>query len=182
MKLRQYQIAAKRTCPDLGDKLNLSHMVMGMSTELQELSEALALKDNVNTGEEIADFYWYFVNYMTFRGIDASFLDNYTNKYGLDSRTMIYSLYDTTAKLTDLIKKNVAYNRAVDVKHEQGLLIILSNYLQGVLRKQGILFTSILQNNIDKLLVRFPVEFTEEQANNKDLKKELIELKKKNNE
>jgi NTP pyrophosphatase (non-canonical NTP hydrolase) len=178
MNLQEYQIACKRTCPDLGTKLNLSHMVMGMSTELQELDEALALRDHVNIGEEVADFYWYMINYMTFRGIDANFLDNYTNKYGLDSKTMIYSLYDTTAKLTDLVKKNVAYSKDIDVKQEESLLIILSNYLQGVLRKQGILLSVILQNNIDKLLVRFPIEFNKEQANNRDLNKELTELKK----
>lgn len=55
---------------------------------------------------------------------------------------------------------------------------LLNVHLQAIVRKKGILFTSILQNNIDKLLVRFEKGFSKESANNRDLKKELKKLKK----
>lgn len=179
MTIQEFKEECKRTCPSLGSsKLDLSHMVMGMLTELQELDEALALKDYVNIGEEIADYYWYMVNYTTFRNIDISFINRSTNKYGLDGRTLVFGLYDATAKLTDLIKKNVAYNRDIDLNDEIDTLKNLNVYLQGMIRKKGISFAHILQNNIDKLRVRFPEKFSDDLANNRDLTKEREELEK----
>tara|TARA_R110000764_G_scaffold20407_9_gene52472 strand:+ start:1421 stop:1963 length:543 start_codon:yes stop_codon:yes gene_type:complete len=178
MTIQEFKTECKRTCPSLGSsKLDLSHMVMGMLTELQELDEALVIKDYTNIGEEIADYYWYMVNYATFRDIDISFITSLTNKYGLDSRTLVFGLYDITAKLTDAVKKHVAYNRVIDKYEEASLLNSLNIYLQGMIRKQGISFTHILQSNIDKLKVRFPEEFSDDLANNRDLTEERKTLK-----
>ena len=163
MTIQEFKKECKRTCPSLGSsKLDLSHMVMGMLTELQKLDETLAVKDYTNIGKKIANYYWYMVNYATFRDIDIKFMTSLTNKYGLDSRTLVFSLYDLTAKLTDLVKNHVTYNSDIDDYEENNLLHYINVYLQGMIRKQGISFTHILQNNIDNL--------TEENKNIKTIK------------
>ena len=47
MKIEQFKIECKRTCPSLGGglKMDLAHMVLGMNTEIVELREAFEKED-----------------------------------------------------------------------------------------------------------------------------------------
>lgn len=168
MKLQEYQEKAKRTSADLGsDKLNLSHMVMGMCTEIPELEEAIYNKDSVNIGEELADTYWYVANYETFRGYDMSEYEMANaGAFGTDI------LYTQIALLQDLIKKYVAYSRPIDVDEEKKLLSRIKSNLFNMFISYKLDQGEYLQKNIDKLIARYPEKFTEDNAINRDLENE----------
>lgn len=85
MELKQYILEASRTCPDLGynldnrspNTINNIHMVLGMQTEVAELSDVfkkhLAYNkpiDWINVEEEVADTMWYIVNFCRINNID----------------------------------------------------------------------------------------------------------------
>jgi len=167
MKLQEYQEKAKRTMADLGsDKLNLSHMVMGMCTELVELSQSLSKLDGVNTGEELADIQWYIANYRTLRN------QEYKLATGFVSNPKTRKMYDTVALLQDIIKKYIAYNKPIDFDEEQKLLNELQCNIDGIYNGLNLNQEEYLQKNIDKLQARYPEKFTEYDAVNRDLDKE----------
>lgn len=86
MKIEEYIIQASRTCPSLETEvlygresktLDNIHMVLGMQTEVAELSDVfkkhLAYNkpiDWVNVEEEVADAMWYIVNFCRINNID----------------------------------------------------------------------------------------------------------------
>lgn len=169
MKLKEYQEKAKRTMADLGsDKLNLSHMVMGMCTELVELSQSMSVlgTDIVNTGEELADIQWYIANYRTLRN------QEYQPATGFVSNPKTRIMYDTVALLQDIIKKYIAYNKPIDFDEEQRLLNELQCNIDGIYNGLNLSQEEYLQKNIDKLQARYPEKFTEYDAVNRDLDKE----------
>lgn len=188
MTLSEYQELAKRTCPNditglttyiskhdkedfklNRDKLNLSHMVMGLCSETSELESAIEENDIVNIGEELADKMWYLANYCNFRNI--------TIKKPIDF-IITASLVWYESELTDLVKKYVAYNKEIFLPTEQYLVFgILSNIMK-ICKDYNIDFYKILQNNIDKLRVRYPDKFSNENAINRNLDAERKELEK----
>ena len=168
MKLQEYQEKAKRTSADLGsDKLNLSHMVMGMCTELPELEDALRKSDDVNVGEELADIYWYIANYETFRGYD---LDDFEPMKA--GGIGIEKLYYDIATLQDLIKKYVAYDKAINIEEERDLLRHIKENINHFFMYKRLDRGEYLKKNIDKLIARYPEKFTQYDAVNRDLDKE----------
>lgn len=167
MNFKQYQEDAKRTCPSLGsDKLDLCHMVLGMYSELEEYMNAT---DDVNRSEECSDINWYLANYCTFRGYSLDDLYNEELYNG-------FSFVINVAKLQDLIKKYIAYGKDINTVVEIELLESIAHNIMHMYR--GIDIFRSLQNNIDKLKVRYPEKFTEECAINRDLVAERAELEK----
>ncbi len=176
MKLKQYMQDCQRTLSDLGSlKLNLSHMAMGMSSEINELSTAIRQNDKVNIGEELADICWYAGNLSTMIGI-GDINDEITFKED-DNRT----LEDFISLCNNTIKRYVAYDKTIDGGEE----IWLQMYIDAIFKNIEILcllydlnFEQILENNIDKLKIRFPDKFTTTDALNRDLIAEYKELEK----
>lgn len=173
MKLQEYQNKAKRTSADLGsDKLNLSHMVMGMCTELPELEDAIINKDITNIGEELADIYWYIANYETFRGYKT---ETVKRLVGINSGGVVLGvgkLYRDIGLLQDIIKKYVAYNKEIDTIIEEELLHVIKYNLSMMFKLYELNESEYLQKNIDKLIARYPDKFTEHDAVNRDLETE----------
>lgn len=201
-KIQDYQQLAKRTCASLGsDKLDLSHMILGLVSEQSEWMAAIANGDSVNYSEEVADMMWYIANYCTFRGY--SFYDDiyvHTGTLPFDETTpeyetlAFYFQYNETrheiqvmsmvSQLSDLVKKYVAYNKPIDKQLELTLL----RYLAGIFHTgeehnipQNFYFDfhRDLKNNIEKLQARYPEKFTEENALNRDLdvERKILEQK-----
>lgn len=161
MTVNQYQIESRRTCPSLGsDKLDLSHMVLGIFSEFEEYMSALEKEDIYNQSEECSDMMWYISNYCTFRFINLELLWNekYYNKQPFTVNVSV---------LQDYVKKYIAYNKPINEEKETE---ILKAILYNVSQMYGIInVEKSLQNNIDKLKVRFPDKFSEELANNRNL-------------
>lgn len=172
MNLRDYQVQANRTCAELENyKLDLAHMILGFYSEYNELMSAERNMDLVNYGEELTDFQWYFANYCTMREY------NFDNIY----ETMIenrVSLEELFSKLADHIKKFIAYDKRIDKIDERDLLQQIAYALYEKYRIHQLDMNQCLQNNIDKLQIRFPNKFTKSDALNRDLEAERRELEK----
>lgn len=165
MKINKYQIESKRTCPSLGgEKLDLAHMVLGIFTEFEEYVNCT---DDVNRSEECSDIMWYISNYCTFREWD---LDDLWKNKNYNGNSFIVN----TSILQDIVKKFIAYNKKIDVEKEYNILTgLISNVYD---MYDGIDYEKSLENNINKLKVRFPEKFTEENAINRNLEEERKQL------
>lgn len=177
MKIQDYQEKAGRTCNDLKDiKLNLCHMALGIHSELSEYAEAMEKEDVVNQREELADICWYVANYATFRGY--SFEDllrlSYNMKFDVvEENLQCIGLF--SSRLSDYVKKFIAYDRVIDRGLEQRALAAI---LKGVNDEDCMFnFEKDLGNNIAKLEARYPEKFTNELAVNRNLKveREILE-------
>jgi len=189
MELGNYQKAAFRTCPDLGEqyqtiflkagqvdaynklamKLNLSHMVHGMCSELSELSDAQESLDKVNMAEEMIDILWYVAGYCTFKNYQ---LEEVFQATAGTMKSLSWHIHE----LTDVVKKFEAYNKPineVDEIHHLGSIVYWIKYVLG-----EEIFNKATDNNIDKLRVRYPEKFSNEAAINRDIAAERRELEK----
>lgn len=169
MKLEIYQKNAIRTCVDLGSlQLNLSHMCLGMLSEINELSSALENEDPVNVSEELADIMWYVANYCTYRDITLTYLP----------ASVVSDLVDDISKLSDLVKKYLAYGKEINRQQELACIVNIVLGVQSYFNGLDIELEEALENNINKLKVRYPDKFSQEKALNRNLELERAELEK----
>lgn len=167
MTFKEYQEQAKRTCPSLGsEKLDLAHMTLGIHSEYNEWVDAT---DLINEAEELTDMLWYLANYCTFRGY------NFERLFDVEVENTLGVTFNSS-KLQDLVKKYIAYNKPIDISAESILLENLAYTIRRMYNDTSIYQS--LQNNIDKLKIRFPDKFDEELAKNRNLAAERKELEK----
>lgn len=180
MRISQYQIEANRTCPSLGSEaIDLAHMVLGMFSEQEEYLKAIVKEDKVNIQEEISDMYWYIANYCTIRNYDLEEL--WRNRFDCNLESWEEEVNTFTvflSRLQDLVKKNLAYKKEIKRDVEENTLKGLLLTLQVTLEDDNVDLEQGLQNNIDKLRIRFPEKFTTENAINRNLDAERKELEK----
>lgn len=166
MDIRQYRIDITRTLPDLGEKLNLCHMALGMASELEELQDAIRKKDEVGMEEELADWSWYAFNYANLRKFDL--VIQHDLGYFNFNHLMI-----VTSKFCTVVKQIIAYGKA---KHPQDEYFFLQTGVNAVFNfyENGIYpnMERALDRNIAKLKARYPEKFDPEKALNRDLDKE----------
>lgn len=202
MKWLEYRELTKRTLPKVGNKLNDSiHMVLGISSEVGETLDAIDNKDRVNIGEELADKCWYASNYMNIHNIETTFslVDmkynvsmwdkivnnlyklitfNWTLKYPLLFNKNYRELLVSISSLIDFDKKEFAYKKKVEKgrrEDEINNFLLLMNLL---FFYAGLSVEKSMENNINKLKVRFPDKFDEHLAKNRNLVAERVELEK----
>lgn len=167
MHLTEYRKATLRTLPDLGsDKLNYAHMLIGMTSELEELQEALAKKDAINVSEEVTDWTWYGSNLANM--FDLPVVVQY------DVSTFSFNhLVNVTSAINGAVKKFIAYNKPVDKEELQKLLQygfnVCANFYDSGIKVN---LEEAMGRNIAKLKARFPEKFSDEKALNRDLDKE----------
>lgn len=182
MTFKEYQIEAERTCALLGDlRLDLSHMILGILSEEEEVIKAFSNDDNVNIVEECVDKIWYMANYCTFRNFDLQELYNKRSEFKQESWEEPFDLNSIHfSRLADIVKKYVVYGKSLNRDIEKNCIKALLNNLEIGIKDliPDFDFGKALQNNIDKLRVRFPEKFTKENALNRNLEQERIELEK----
>lgn len=167
MTIQEYQELSNRSCANLGlEKLNLAHMALGWHSEYAEVKSAM---DIINYGEELTDRIWYLSNYCTLRNLNMQdiILDRYASRLSLE---------EDLSNLSDLVKKYVAYGKEIDEQYELDLLKRIFYELLDLYRCNDLNFHNCLKNNINKLKVRFPEKFTEENAINRNLEEERKQL------
>lgn len=173
MNFNEYKLASSRTCPILGSmELDLSHMALGLGSELEELITAEVSLDTINIGEEIGDILWYLANYDRVRG------NNNFQDYKLEEHHFNFSVFIEISKLQNQVKRFIAYKKDIDRVEETKIVTNTILALKYACFKLGLDIYKIMNNNIEKLKVRFPEKFTEENAINRDLDKEYNVLKK----
>lgn len=161
MNLQEYQLAAARTCPSLGERedgkdLDLIHMDMGIFTEVAEIidicKKKLAYKkeiDLVHLGEEIADASWYCVNKLRFMEISI----NQTGKPKVFEPDVI--------KVYELLEDYM-----IQDGEDANFLLYILNCLAASF---GLNYEELLDKNIAKLKVRYPDKFDTNRAINRNL-------------
>lgn len=166
LTIQEYQVLAKRTCISLGSlEKDLLHMRLGIFTEIGEIldifKKELAYKkpiDVINLGEEIADVAWYLVNLATFKEQQIKNVTNFQKYFEGDD-------WLDCLTFTDINLQDEEYN----IDDVLGLLEHISNV-------HNINFYECLYKNIEKLKVRYPDNFSEERALNRDVDKEKTVL------
>lgn len=180
MNITTYQQAAQRTVKPLGSlMLDMTHMCLGMNTEIGELSEAINNEDMVNIAEEIGDAMWYIVNYATLRGIT---LNDEVYSHPMSA----YSLIIAPARLADFSKRWLAYGQELEnqknIENEESLVKEFISRLENLANQLGFDIEEIMAKNILKLYVRYPEKFTEDAALVRDLEAEKAVLEGKIND
>lgn len=175
MNIKKFQEEVLRPLKVLeSEKENLCHVVMGMHSELNEIMDASQEEDYVNLGEEYGDLIFFMAAYCNFRKLD---LQSIWDAKLPDGRVFHHIYW--TSKLQDLVKKFLAYDKDIDVVVEVEILQELSRSVKYEVDMWNFNLSSILQNNIDKLRVRYPEKFSNYNAINRNLKAERKELEKK---
>lgn len=169
--IENYQERALRTLALLGSNaIDGSHMALGITTETEELKDALEAQDLINAREEHGDTNWYIANECNIYGL--SFVDLY--------RRALSEPHKSTFKLhniVDLHKREFAYGKEMNVDSLKTELINLIKYLIWVGRYYGFEYEGSLQINIAKLYKRYPDKFAQEAAINRNLDEEYKTLK-----
>lgn len=199
MQLTEYSLNCRRTLPTLATDmyyltgvpnhnedclampmkiLDRVHMILGMLSELHELDAAMQKGDKVGIGEELTDIMWYCMNYAYIIGASIEEIDmqNPVDKLGSD----FYDLASAISQLSDANKKYLAYKRPIDPINDVKYLMIVINITLNIYKSEDIDPSINLQNNIDKLRVRFPHKFdiVLAQEENRNLINERKELEK----
>lgn len=170
MNIHEYQLKSKRTFPTLGSQeRDLLHTKLGVITEFGETLDVFKKNiaygkpiDYVNLQEELCgDLMFYLVNEATLLNeqLYDVYPDDYpqqTQEFYLDQlmHTFLYYL-NTDWPTIDIIKR----------------ILFISDGL-------GLDFFQGLENNINKLLIRYPLGFDSEKALNRNLEEERKELEK----
>ncbi len=175
MNIKEYQEQAKRTCVDLGEEKNRQHMLMGIISEIGEITDAYKKElayskefDRVNLKEECADVSWYIVNWATFK--DVQLYNPLFNKELNDEfveeecNCAIDYLFIFLTEALHLGNEQITLDKWYTTCLALGLTD--EEFYQG------------LSNNIDKLKVRFGDKFTNEAALNRNLEAERTQLEK----
>lgn len=186
MNITEYIVESQRTMADvfhLNDEKEhrLLHGAIGIVTEIGELFEATNTReiDIVNVGEEIADVYWYLAIFQREYGFTLDCMSTAhlgTGYASMDS--LMCASFVHSANLLDKFKKKAYYNRDMDSGDVYKLCEQLNYCMRNILDWIGIPLETVLQNNIDKLRVRFPDKFDNTFANVRNLDAERRELEK----
>lgn len=156
----------------------LLHAAMGLCTETAELYE---LESEQHELEELGDICWYVALGLDALGssweeiqiMDGEEFVALVRGNTADESVMIYA-----TDLLDMMKKNIFYGRPVDTEKAFGNLVLIKNCLHWGLVAGGsdLTLDQVVDANIKKLTARFPEKFTEDAANNRDVKAEYAAM------
>lgn len=90
----------------------------------------------------------------------------------LDDLHMVLGMQTEAAEIADVYKKHIAYGKELDLVNVKEEIGDLMWYIANLCTLKGWDLGEILQTNIDKLEIRYPEKFTNENALNRDLKEE----------
>lgn len=171
-RFHDYQLQAMRTMVDKSERLlchdlqQLLHGILGIAGEVGEL--LLSGEDTSNKIEEIGDLCWYVAACADSLNIDMEDIEFN------GERTELYmeDLQVHTSTLVDHIKRVIYYGIDVDsdkVSNILGRILVCLNYAAS---ECGVTLQVCLDKNIAKLKARYPLKFSQEQALQRDLRKE----------
>jgi len=189
MTWNEYKKEAERTFAyhKYGSIVDQLHCAIGIVTEIEELKYAwkgvqegsspyiepdTSMK-NINAREELGDILWYIANLE--RLIE-------TPEYDFNLKGVTYPLEildSSAANLLDIYKKALYYNRIVKYADVTNLIYMIRTAADSLCYSNKWITEDIMDNNINKLRIRFPEKFTDEKANNRNIKEEYKALTKK---
>jgi NTP pyrophosphatase (non-canonical NTP hydrolase) len=95
-----------------------------------------------------------------------------------DTIHMVLGIQTEAAELSDIVKKNLAYQKPIDWANFKEELGDLMWYIANLMNIHGLDSEDIFTRNIEKLKVRYPNGFTTDQAISRDLPAERATLEK----
>jgi NTP pyrophosphatase (non-canonical NTP hydrolase) len=195
MTTQEHVNYAIRTLPDLGKdketqlerivpeqigiKLNLSHMALGLAGELGEIVNCTGTElkhkiDLTNLEEELGDQYWYLSCYCHLRNVPVPHADHL--KVDIENDLCFELLISSISDLVDLVKRYTAYNKEIDRAKELETVynIYVSLFLfESIYQLDG---NKIREKNINKLRVRYPQKYSDDSAINRNIEAERKSL------
>lgn len=179
MEFKQYLIESERTLKSLGKELDLLHCATGLVTESAELVDAIKKHvfygkplDVVNIKEELGDLLWYIAIPVRIFDLDLDFNRQNGNYYKNKVKNQIKTP-------EGLIKFFLAFNSMFKALCSAILIRPLPCDFDNIFEEINLIceiynlnLSEIMDININKLKTRFPNNFTQEQALNRDLEKE----------
>lgn len=197
--LAEYQQLASRTCKSLGsEQLDYMHMDLGIQTEIGETLDIFKRLfaygkeiDLVNLAEELADQVWYRANYARLfceyhtedsfsKGIALGWETNVGLEKGIEmfkkdfERELVEGIKDEN--IVELLQSSLAMSLQDMPQHFKAVGIADVTVCYIICNHYNIDFWQALTNNINKLKVRYPENFTNEHALNRDLESERVVL------
>ncbi len=161
-----YNLSSYLELKTMVDTLNEMHCVIGITTEVGEYIEAIHKEDQVNKKEELGDMFWYLANLEELRGSKPAKL----NPSIISSDNL--NLGTISMQLLDIYKKKMFYKSS---KYDEVINVWISSFKASLIQacqSNNFDISSILENNINKLKIRYPEKFTTEKADNRDLESE----------
>jgi NTP pyrophosphatase (non-canonical NTP hydrolase) len=95
---------------------------------------------------------------------------------GLDNTHMLFGMITEVGELVDVFKKNMAYGKEIDWVNVQEEIGDLMWYILGFCNLNDFKLQDILEATVEKLKIRYPNRFTQEDATNRKLSAERIAL------
>ncbi len=96
----------------------------------------------------------------------------------MDTVHMLFGMTTEIGELTDVFKKQLAYNKPIDWTNVEEELGDLMFYVASFCRINNLDLEAIIENNVEKLETRYPNKFTQKDALNRNLEKERTILEK----
>ena len=175
MTIPEYQKLTMRTFKLLNSPFEeVSHMVLGLMSEHNELSEAMKINDDINIKEEIGDKLWYLSNLANIFNVelDINFMPKGQNKVLM----LLYS------DLSNNVKRKYVYNSG---KEDENIIYIINCIFRALIDLIVYLFgqdisilEEIMNKNINKLYIRYPDQYKDDYALIRNIQEELEQLKK----
>lgn len=182
MKLETYLEATPRTLKRLESApLDNFHMIMGMITELGELTDIHKKNivygkeiDRVNQIEEVGDFMWYFSNYLMINKIEIELMSRKIEELtaNFSIQELIYNLNIHVAQLSSAELLSTKLPRTTSEASQKRALLAIINTLRLYCKTYQLDFEGCLFSNINKLYVRYPEQFSEDAALVRNLEEE----------
>jgi predicted RNA methylase len=144
--------------------------------EIYELEQAIENADKINIIEEVGDCAWYF----SLLADHFQLIEKIKINFNYDAKCVNH--YDLTIikqkvfLLNDNFKKLIYYNKTLDIK--KSFIDILQDLYNEFVNQFGDIWELALTKNIEKLKKRYPQEYTDKKANNRDLQAEQQVFKK----
>jgi hypothetical protein len=147
----------------------LMHAAVGIMTELVELCVAGAAHDTVNACEEVGDVFWY--SAIACDTLECTFeeLILISDIGDMEDDDIGQFLFEASADLLDQVKRNTYYGTKIDpIAFGRSLGNVLKVLFE-MCREENWSVSEIQERNIEKLRVRFPEKFNQNDAENRNL-------------
>ena len=180
MKFEEYRELAIRTLkkkPTLAD--DIEHMAIGLGSEINEYFDAVSDNDLVNISEELGDMLWYLgVLSLLLKdkiNVRISFIRNLGTDFNWTERLLIKNI----STIQNISKRYWVYGKEPNNKDlevlEQSIMTCLVQ-IKALHSYFNIDINKTMENNIKKLMIRYPEKYTDANALNRDLESERKEL------